>query len=265
MKYARSSRADLMRKIVAARNIFLMLDFDGTLVSIARSPNAVVLKSQMRSVVSELGRSPSCRVAVISGRSLKNLIPYFNLKDLFYAGNHGLELKGRGIRIPARATKARKYGALIWLLGEKLKKDLLKVPGILIEDKNYTLSVHYRNVPREYQPFLLQELDFFKRKYSHWPVQWREGKKVLEVRPKVPWGKGDAARYLLSRSPRALPIVIGDDVTDEDMFRALRRRGVTIRVGRLARSAAEYYLRSTSDVRSFLAELVRQRNRHDID
>jgi trehalose-phosphatase len=127
----------------------------------------------------------------------------------------------------------------------------------LIEDKNYTLSLHYRNLPREYAPFFRQEVDRFRRHYSHWPLVWKEGKKVWEVRPGVKWDKGNMALHLSKSFPDALPIVIGDDATDEDMFSALKRRAITVRVGRPGRSSAKFYLRSTVGVRRFLGELCR--------
>ena len=127
----------------------------------------------------------------------------------------------------------------------------------MIEDKNYTLSIHYRNISREYYPFFKQEIDRFQKQYAHWPLLWKEGKKVWEVRPRVKWDKGEAALYLARKFPGALPIVIGDDVTDEDMFKALKHRGIAIRVGRSRKSAATYYLTSSRDVRKFLGELCR--------
>lgn len=255
MKYARTHTKRLQKMIRSARLVFLILDFDGTLASIAKTPHSVRLDKKIKDVIVRLSRAKKYKIAIISGRSLENLVPYFHLKNIFYAGNHGLELRGKGLKLPPKALKARKYEALIWLIGEKLRKDLSKVPGILIEDKNYTLSVHYRNVPREYLPFLSQEIDFFKKKYSHWPILWKEGKRVWEVRPKAPWGKGDAALHMLRGFPRALPIVIGDDVTDEDMFKAFRHKGITIRVGRSKTSCARYYLRFPADVGRFLKYL----------
>lgn len=262
MKSVWTHAGRLQRKIHSARLVFLILDFDGTLASIAKTPHSVRLDKKIKDVIVHLSRSGKYRIAVISGRSLKNLVPYFHLKNIFYAGNHGLELRGKGLSLPPRALKARKYEALIWLIGEKLKKDFSGVPGVLIEDKNYTLSVHYRGVPREYLPFLSQEMDLFRKKYSHWPILWREGKRVWEVRPKVPWGKGDAALHMLRGFSRALPIVIGDDVTDEDMFKALQRKGITIRVGRSKKSYARYYLKSPADVRRFLEYLSEREGSH---
>ena len=255
MRYVWSVWPSLQKRIQAAKRKLLILDFDGTLAKIAKTPQEVVLKKNTRDFLAVLSRSPRYKLAVVSGRSLKNLQSFFHIKNVIFAGNHGLELTGEKLSLPIQAKKARKLEALVWLLGEKLKEDFSRVPGILIEDKNYTLSLHYRNVPREYAPFFKQEVDRFRKEYAHWPLVWKEGKKVWEVRPGIKWDKGNMALYLSKHFPDALPVVIGDDVTDEDMFKALKHRGITIRVGRSSRSAATYYLKSTKGVRKLLGEL----------
>jgi len=255
MKYVWPDWPMLRRKILSKRIKLLILDFDGTLTAIAETPHDVVLEARTKEALACLDRSPSYQLAIISGRSLKDLTSYFHLKKTFFAGNHGFELKGKKFSLPLRARKAKKLAALVWLLGEKLKEDFSKVPGALIEDKNYTLSLHYRNISREYFPFFKQEVERFKKQYAHWPLIWKEGKKVWDVRPRVKWDKGDAALCFAKKFPGALPIVIGDDVTDEDMFRGLKHRAITIRVGRSRRSSADHYLKSPRDVRKFLEAL----------
>ncbi|MGH7197508.1 MAG: trehalose-phosphatase [Candidatus Omnitrophota bacterium] len=255
MKCVGPSWSTIERKIRSHEIKFLILDFDGTLAAIAKTPQAVVLKRKTKESLARLSRSTFYKVAIVSGRSLKSLLAYFNLRNVLYVGNHGLEMKGKGLPLPARARKARKLEALIWLLGEKLKEALAKVPGAFIEDKNYTLSLHYRNIPREHLPFFKQEIDVFRKKYAHWPLLWKPGKKTWEVRPSVRWGKGEVALYLTKKFPGALPIVIGDDLTDEDMFRVLRAKGITIRVGLSKKSNAEYYLASQRQVKPLLDKL----------
>jgi trehalose 6-phosphate phosphatase len=247
----------LQKRIQSAKRRLVILDFDGTLAKIAKTPHEVVLKKNTKDYLTVLSQSSRYKLAVVSGRSLKNLKSFFHIKNAIYAGNHGLELAGDKLSLPLQAKKARKLEALVRLLGEKLKEDFSRVPGMLIEDKNYTLSLHYRNVPREYVPFFKQEVDRFRKQYAHWPLVWKEGKKVWEVRPAVKWDKGNMALYLSKHFSDALPIVIGDDVTDEDMFRALKYRGITIRVGRSESSLAQYYLKSQKGVQRFLQELAK--------
>lgn len=257
MKYVWSVWPMLRKKIGSKKIKLLILDFDGTLTAIAKTPHDVILETKTKEVLARLSQSQFYKLAIVSGRSLENLTSFFHIKNTFYAGNHGLEVNGKGLLLPPRAREARKLEALIWLLGEKLKEDFSKVPGILIEDKNYTLSLHYRNIPREYFHFFKQEVAIFRKKYAHWPLIWRKGKKVWEIRPGVKWGKGEAAMCLAKKFPGALPLILGDDVMDEDMFKALKHRGITIRVGHSRKSEADYYLKSSRDVRKFLGELCR--------
>lgn len=255
MRYLWSVWPALKKRIQSAKRILLILDFDGTLTKIAKTPQGVVLKKNTKNFLTVLSKSPRYKLAVVSGRSLKNLKSFFRIRNCIYAGNHGLELKGGKLLLPLQARKARKLKALVWLLGEKLKEDFSKVSGILIEDKNYTLSLHHRNVPREYAPFFKQEVDRFRKQYSHWPLIWKKGKKVWDVRPGINWDKGNIVLHLSKHYPDALPIIIGDDVTDEDMFKALKHQAVTIRVGRSSRSTAMHYLKSTKSVGRFLEVL----------
>ncbi len=244
-------------RIRRSRLRLLLLDFDGTLAKIARTPQEAVLRRGTQELLGRLSRSPKYRLAVISGRSLKDLRTFLPLRNIVCAGNHGLELSGRGYRLPGKIAEAKKLNPLLWLLARKLKKVLSDVPGAVVEDKGYTLSIHFRNVPKKCLSAFSRAVAGIQREHAHWPFVWKEGKRVREVRPSVSWDKGDMASYLSKRFPSALPLVLGDDVTDEDMFRALARRGVTIRVGRSRRSRAKYYVESTREVGRFLEELCR--------
>lgn len=289
MKCIRLVWPSIQRRIQANASRLLILDFDGTLVYIRKHPESVVLGRKVMEALVTLSQSPVYKVAIVSGRSLADLKKYFNssnvpsqrihrnslahpdcrnisarksntisglkFNNIVLVGNHGLELRATKLSLPQRAKKARKLEALIWLLGKKLKKGLSRVPGVMIEDKNYTLSLHYRNISKEHLPFFNQEIVRFKKRYAHWPLVWRAGKKVWEVRPGVQWDKGDMALLLAKKFPKALPIVIGDDLTDEDMFRAIKNRGLTIRVRQSHKSAASYYLESPVEVRKFLEKL----------
>lgn len=244
------------RRVRSAKKRLLLLDFDGTLVSIARTPDEVVFKRRTKALLRALARRPNTRVAIVSGRSLENLKPYFGLSELVYVGNHGLEMSGPGIKVPAEALRARRLQFLLWTLVEKLSNTFAYMPGILVENKGLTISLHYRNLAPEHAPAFQEALAFFKRRYARQPLVWKRGKKVWEVFPKVHWHKGFAAVHLLKRFPGSLPVVIGDDRTDEDMFRAMKRFGVTVRVGRSRNSLARYYVGSQTEVDALLEELI---------
>jgi trehalose 6-phosphate phosphatase len=180
---------------------------------------------------------------------------YFNLDNVHYVGNHGLEMTGLGLTAPGKAKKARELRFLMGRIVEQMANDFYYMPGILVEPKGYTVSLHFRNLDPKDLPMFNEVLGFFREKYKKYPIVWKRGKKVWEIFPKIHWHKGNAAIHLLKKYPKAIPVVVGDDRTDEDMFRAMRKFGITIRVGRSSKSCAEFYLKSQKEVDRFLEEL----------
>jgi trehalose-phosphatase len=132
-----------------------------------------------------------------------------------------------------------------------------KFKGAWLEDKIYTVSLHFRAVQRDQIPRLEQV--FLKAAgefVQHDVLTIIRGKKVLELMPSAPWDKGKASLWILQRlKVDCLPLYVGDDETDEAAFRALRQTGITIAVGRATRTAAEYYLKSQREVLRALRNL----------
>jgi trehalose 6-phosphate phosphatase len=246
---------EVRRKLSSKRVKLLLLDFDGTLVGIAPTPSAIRLSRQTKSLISRIIRSQRIHVIVISGRSLKDLRSYLKFKNLVCMGNHGLETRGIRLRLPKRARQARAMKPQMAKIHQKLQKTFCDFPGVMVENKGYTLSLHYRNVASS-KRFAFAKLLKLYRRQNRDPVVWRTGKKVWDIRPLRQWGKGDMALVLTKKYPNAIPITVGDDDTDEDMFRALNRRGVSIRVGNCTNSKAQFYVKSITGVRNFLKKLV---------
>ncbi|HTL69896.1 MAG TPA: trehalose-phosphatase [Candidatus Eisenbacteria bacterium] len=248
----------ISRRLGAAKKKLLLLDFDGTLVSIARTPSEVRFRDRTQKLLRQLARRPDYRLAIISGRSLRDLKGFFRLKNALYVGNHGLEMSGGRLRPPPEARRARKMRFALWKIFEKMSADFYGLPGVLLEDKGLTLGLHFRNVGREHRPAFAEAVEYLRRhtRVGGHPLVWKKGKKVWEVVPKIRWHKGFAAAYLLRRHRGALPIVIGDDRTDEDMFKAMRRFGITVRVGPSRATHARYYLRSQREVDRLLEALL---------
>lgn len=245
-------------RIRRAERVALLLDFDGTLSPIARRPEIPRLSPSRRKVLQDLGRNGRVVVGIISGRALRDLRHRVGIHGLYYAGNHGLELAGPGIRfIHPEAVTAR---PLLRRIGMELGERLKGVPGILVENKTLSLSLHLRRVhpshrsqvrrlfARTLKPYLIRE-----------EVRVTRGKMVLEVRPAVHWDKGSAVRLIrreLRRSSRTFLCYLGDDETDEAAFRALGERDLAVFVGGRKRgSAAPYYLRDPGEVEDFLKRL----------
>jgi trehalose 6-phosphate phosphatase len=245
--------ADLATTLKTARRVALFLDFDGTLAPIVEDPDQAAMPAESREHLLALTRRTRFRVSVISGRSLADVERRVGLRQLIYAGNHGLEIRGPGISFlePGALSRAPRLQAL----GHDLKIRLRHETGSRVENKGLTLSVHYRKV-READRNRIRRIvaDAVA------PVQdlfcIGEGLEVLEIRPRVAWTKGSAVRWILSlEDAGTLPVVLGDDVTDEDTFAELED-GITVRIGSPASTAAHYRLDFQEAVNEFLAWLV---------
>ncbi|MBN1895219.1 trehalose-phosphatase [bacterium] len=241
---------------IRGKNVHLFLDFDGTLAPIVRSPENARLPDSVKKVLNRLARAPGFQVTVVSGRSLRDIQKRVGIRGMTYGGNHGLEISGPGFRYAPPLPRA--YHRALACLRPVLNRALRPFPGAILEDKDLTLSVHYRRLAPGLVPSFKRTL---KSAVSLWrdrgAVALRTGKKVLEIRPPISWGKGDAVLWLLNRNslPEDIPVYIGDDRTDEDAFAALRGKGITIRVGRSPRSAARYRLNGPGAVEQFLKNL----------
>lgn len=245
------------------RYVMLFLDYDGTLTPIAERPEMAKLTVPVRSILRELARQEGIKIALISGRALGDLEKRVRIPGLIYAGNHGLELHSPKIRHVHPA--AVEFKQILGKIAGRLKKIYGDLPGIIVENKIFTLGIHYRNLAPGKVDFakslLLKEIGPYLGKSR---VVLKEGKKVWEVRPAVEWDKGKTvlwlfARVLANSRRRVLPVYVGDDLTDEDAFRALKHRGLGIKVTEDSREMTEarYYLNSPDEVLEFLKRLKR--------
>ena len=231
----------------------LLLDYDGTLVPIVGRPEHAALSVDRKQVLRTLSRQPGIKMAIISGRKLADIKKQISIPGIIYIGNHGFEIEaGKRVNIhPA----AKRFGPVLKAVKSALVR-AIKVKGAFIEDKGFTLSLHYRMVKRG-------NLKAFLRAYREAIKPWRnkvkitEGKKVFEVRPPVKWDKGEAIKWMIKGMGlgKYLPIYIGDDRTDEDAFKALKDNGLTFAVGGAKRSHAKYHFRSIAGVYGFLSNI----------
>ncbi|NQT89643.1 MAG: trehalose-phosphatase [Candidatus Omnitrophica bacterium] len=263
MKALRNNLTNILQKIRRSPHILLFLDYDGTLTPIVKRPDMAQLSTGTRALLRSLSKDKDVSLSVVSGRPLNQIKRLIGLKNIYYAGNHGLEIEagGKVILMP----EAKKVRLIIKRLKKSLSARLKTISNYEIEDKGPILSVHYRRVNGA-DVRLLKEI--FRRETAAYiksgKISVSKGKKVLEIRPPLGWNKGDYCRYLLKKlkgsgknSP--LAVYIGDDVTDEDAFKVLRRKGITLFVrGEKRSSCAEYYVDSPGAVKAFL-ELILKR------
>ena len=234
----------------------IFLDYDGTLTPIVEDPKDAVLPDKIRKVIKRLAEHYS--VAIISGRDLDDVQNMVGISDIAYAGSHGFDIVGPGGKYRNQKMGERFLPALK-LAEEKLHEAVRDIRGAKIEHKRFAIAVHYRQVKGTDIDMLKQRFDDILSHYSE--LRKSTGKKVIEIRPDIDWNKGRALLYLLEAlytdSGRVVPLYIGDDTTDEDAFRAISDRGVTIAVGDEKRqTAAHYMLRDPDEVAKFLRELV---------
>lgn len=229
----------------------LFMDFDGTLVEIVDRPDAVSVDEPLRDLLAALSSAFEGRVAIVSGRSLNQIDELLGLiaKTLALSGSHGIEHRCHGVT--TRPVRPRTLDAAI----NALCAFVAPRPGTIVETKSYSVALHYRQAPsleasaREIATRLADELD----------LRLELGKMVVELR--VAGGdKGVAVRRLMARPPMAgsRPLFIGDDLTDEKGFEAVRALGgAGILVGEGRASAAEFGLPDVASVRAWLADATR--------
>lgn len=237
-------------------------DFDGTLVPIVSHPDKVKLPRAIPGLLKKLKARIPAHILILSGRSLKTLQSFFPRSHFILAGNHGLECQGAGVNFIH--PEARKQALQL----KKIKKwiaPLLKGHrGAWVEDKIYTFSVHYRALPTKKHAAFCRALRVRLRAFPGGlkKMRLRPGKCVLEIRPQINWDKGKLFLWLqqkLKLKPgRDFFFYVGDDVTDEDVFKVMRRlKGVSVYVGPSSHPThATYRLPNEKALEQFLRTLV---------
>lgn len=253
MKYGQSQVLDLIPK---RGRLFLFLDYDGTLVPIAPTPEKAQPSTQLLTLLEKLCDLPGTRVAIVSGRSIDDLKRFLPVSGLYLVGVHGLVIVYPTGETVVRGSEVANLQKWVKKLAKKMEVLLEGKKGFLIEKKDFAVAVHYRladpsqatavlrHLYREIKP-IVEEAGFIAR----------SGKKVLEFGPAF-GNKGDAVNFLLSQWPGAVPIYIGDDETDEDAFQVIAGKGWGILVAEHHRATkACFRLQNPQEVAIFLKEI----------
>lgn len=241
---AREQR-ELLAQVAFAR-VLLSFDFDGTLAPIVKRPSEAKLRLPTASLFERLCVLYPC--AVISGRTQPDVTRRLGSANVKYVvGNHGLEpgvLLGDFEREMALAKRV-------------LEPLLAAVSGLELEDKRYSLALHYRRVRRKQAARTA-----IQNAVAALPTAMRvvHGKQVVNVVPARAPNKGDALLDLRTLEGADLALYVGDDVSDEDVFRLDQPgRLIAVRVGKSLSSQAAYYLRSQKAMDGLFKHLIRLR------
>ncbi|HEU4585388.1 MAG TPA: trehalose-phosphatase [Gemmatimonadaceae bacterium] len=263
---------------LAGRPLAVLLDVDGTLAPIAPRPEEAAVPTETRKVVAALAALPDVRVALVSGRAAADARRMVGVANVWVIGNHGFEVVSPdGGELPE--PELEPWRSAIARAARTIAPLVAPVPGVLLEDKGWTLSIHYRLADPKVVPRLVESVE---RVAEPLGLRVMRGKMVVEVRPDVRVDKGTAVLRLATQlgalarrgddvdggDPDAAAddasgsaVFVGDDRTDEDAFRALRSRSarvVTVRVthGEEMATAAEFSVEDPAAVRSFLEWLL---------
>ena len=212
-------------RLFREERVLLLFDYDGTLTPIVARPEDALLPVRVRRSLASLVAHPRYILGIVSGRSLDELSGLAAIPGIIHAGNHGMEIRGPNLEfthpgaVSVRAALAEARSGVADALAD--------IPGILVEDKGLTLTVHYRATPAhlagEVDPVVVAAT---AGSVERGDIRLTRGKMVIEIRPAIDWDKGKAIELIRDTcGPSAFPVYFGDDRTDEDGFRVVQGAG----------------------------------------
>lgn len=244
------------------RPLLIMLDVDGTLAPIAPRPEDARVPDETISVIAKLAAARGVHVALVSGRAATDSARMVRVPGIWALGNHGMERRSPdGTVTPAREVAG--FEGSVAAAAQALEAVTSGTPGALVENKRWTLSLHYRLVGDAAVPALIESA---RRTAAETGLRVTEGKKVVELRPPVAIDKGSAAVALAEElgafAGDGVVFFAGDDRTDEDAFRALRARStraITVRVcGETIETSAEFRIAGLEALRELLSVIAQR-------
>jgi len=230
-----------------SRDTALFLDFDGTLVELAPTPDAVIVPDGLRDALTDVSAMLDGALAIISGRQLDDVSGFLAPLTLPMSGSHGMERRRADGSMVDPGAEVRDAAIAI---RTEIAERLGDVPGVMIENKHWSPSVHHRAAPDK-TDLCRTVVEDVLQSYPDWHAS--PGKMVVEIRY-LETTKGDAVKAFMEETPFAgrTPVFVGDDKSDEDGMRAAAALGgFGIKIGS-GDSIARYRLESPADMLKFL-------------
>ena len=246
------TRGELTDQFQKTQRRLLLLDYDGTLVPFAKTPEEARPDAELLKLLAELNNSAKNEVVIISGRDKNTLDKWLGGLKTAMVAEHGVWMKAKGGDWEMMTGLSDDWKDEVRVI---LKLAVDRIEGSLIEEKDYSLAWHYRKAdPRISERHIREIVNDLLNLTANSNLKVLEGSKVVEVK-NANLNKGLTAQQWLSRQGWDFVLAIGDDVTDEDLFKALPQNAWSIKV-RPGISAARFSLVSPDEVRALLKELM---------
>jgi len=262
----------LRKTIAEASKIVVFMDYDGTLVGFKPRPELALPSKNVINLLNKMKDSETIIPIIITGRHIREIKHMIGIEGIGFAGAHGIQVempKGK----PFEWIGSRKARPDLNRIRKTLQKELSEETGVIIEDKDTSIALHYRMVNAE-RAKKIQKIfrSTVKRYNKNKKLEIMRGSDVLEARPKG-WDKGKAVGLVLKKLDKRIirrgkPFIIyaGDDYTDEDAFRYIRRLKnngfcVWVRNGIMRKTKAEFWVKNHSELLSFLDIIFKTKNK----
>ena len=244
---------DITGRYKKALKRHLFLDYDGTLVPFSRHPKLAIPNQELITMLYRISSEPETNVTIISGRDSETLDGWFDDLPVNLVAEHGASIRKKN-----EIWKHYREIDQSWkpVMRPTMELYTQRSPGSFLEEKTHTLAWHYRNVHPELGFIRSRELlDNLHHLVRNTPLQVIDGNKVIEIRTSGV-DKGSVAKEFLNDEHYDFILAVGDDKTDEDMFKALAERAVTVKIGP-GHTAAQYNLSNHMEVIHLLNQLIK--------
>jgi trehalose 6-phosphate synthase/phosphatase len=244
-------KAKIVNDYLRSISRLIFLDYDGTLVPFAATPEAAKPDAELLTLVTSLAKDSKNEVVIISGRNKEALGEFFKNTNIGLVAEHGAWIRDERGRWTTTGDFNTDWKGIVKPILKRYKR---RTPGALVEEKNFSLVWHYRRADPELASVRVAELKetlYFLT--ANLKVEVAEGNKIVEVK-NAGINKGRAAMNWIGRKQWDFILAVGDDLTDEDLFRELPEHSFSIKVG-LAPSRAKFRFRSQREVRPLLKSL----------